>query len=306
MLRFNRREFLEKSSGALALLAATGKLKAALPGRARRLHIGAQTNAWGMPINNYNDLLRIADTLARLKYEGFETNYKALSARFNQAAACRKDFAARHVQLSGLYCPGRLLDKEKIPGEIESLRKIAGSIAEMGGGYQLIGTGGFPQLGGHLDLNLMSVWTDALNRLGKMVKAEGVELCYHNHRHEFEGDPTPMSLLLRDTDPEIVRLCFDVGHAVGLVRPADFSAEHFRRIRIYHLKDVKLEDSGKLVYTKLGKGQVNLEGVVAPLLKSDWSGWLEIEDERNYPHPLPDPEETLRQDRAYLRQITSV
>ena len=268
--------------------------------------MGAQTNAWGVPIESYDDLLRILDTLAHLGYAGFETNYKTLSLQFAKAAACRKDFEVRHVQLSALYCPGRLLDRDQIPQEIDALRRLAGSIAQMGARYQIVGSARFPRPGGQLDVQVMHDWTGALNRLGAAVKAEGVELCYHNHRQEFEGDPTPMSFLLRDTDPELVRLNFDVGHPVGLISPAAFSAEHFRRIAIYHLKDLMLADSGKLVYTKLGAGQVDLKGVVAPLLDGNWSGWLEIEDDGNYPHPLPHPEATLQQDRQYLEQITGV
>lgn len=303
----SRRQFMEKSPITLGLLLARQNMAADVSRRAQRLHMGAQTGAWGVPIEKYDDLLRILDTLAQLGYEGFETNYKSLTAQFATAAACRKDFEARHMRLSALYCSGRLLDKDKIPGEIESLRRTAGSIAEMGGRHQIIGSDGFPRPGGQLDVEVMRVWTDALNRLGTAVKAEGVQLCYHNHRQEFEGDPTPMSFLLRQTDPERVRLNFDVGHPVGLISPAAFSAEHFRRIAIYHLKDVKLvANSNKRVHTKPGAGQVDLKGVVAPLLKGNWSGWLEFEEDGNYPHPIPNPEETFREDREYLRQITGV
>jgi inosose dehydratase len=302
----NRRDFLKKGSTALALLVAPGAEAKAPLSRAQRLHIGAQTNAFGVPIKSYPALLQILDTLARLNYTGFETSLLSLQPDFAKAAACRKDFESRHVRLIDLYCGARLFDKEKVPREIERLRRIAGYIAQMGGRRQVVGSSGFPRPGGRLDVNAMHVWTGALNRLGAEVKAEGVSLCYHNHQQEFEGHPNPMSFLLRDTDPKLVWLNFDVGHAVGLVSPAAFSAQHFRRIAIYHLKDVKLEPSGKVVYTPFGAGQVNLKGVVAPLLSSDWEGWLEVEEERNYPRPTPHPVQTLRSDREYLRKITGV
>lgn len=189
---------------------------------------------------------------------------------------------------------------------IESLRRMAGYIATMGGSYQTIGSAGFRRSSPTLDLDVMHMWTDALNKIGEGAKAEGIELCYHNHRQEFEGDPTPMSFILRDTDPKLVRINFDVTHCIGLFKPAEFSAQYFHRISVYHLADVKLDDSGKIVYTKLGEGQVNLPGVFEPLLISDWEGWLEIEDARNYPHPLPDVVASLQEDREYLKQVIDV
>ena len=308
MSAFNRREFLGKTSGALALLAAPQILIADAHSRARRIHFGVQTNAWGVSIKSYEKLLEIAETLHKLGYEGFETNASSLSDRFAEAAQCRKDFAARHERLSALYCLGgeQLLHKEKIPDVIESLRRMAGYIATMGGSYQTIGGAGFRRSSPTLDLDVMHMWTDVLNKIGEGAKAEGIELCYHNHREEFEGDPTPMSFVLRDTDPKLVRINFDVTHCIGLVKPAEFSARYFHRIAVYHLADVKMEDSDKIVYTKPGEGQVNLPGVFEPLLNSDWEGWLEIEDARNYPHPLPDPVASLREDRKYLKQVTDV
>jgi inosose dehydratase len=306
--RFNRREFLGKTPGALALLAAPQILMANVSSRARRIHMGVQTNAWGVPIKPYEKLLKIAETLHKLGYEGFETSSSSLSDRFAEAAQCRKDFAARHERLSALYCSGgpQLLHKDEIPDAIESLRRMAGYIATMGGSYQTIGSAGFRRSSLTLDPDVMHMWTDALNKLGEGAKAEGIELCYHNHREEFEGDPTPMSFFLRDTDPKLVRINLDVIHCIGLVQPAEFSTQHFHRIAVYHLADVKLEDSDKIVYTKLGEGQVNLSGVFEPLLNSDWEGWLEIEDARYYPHPLPDPVASLREDRRYLKQVTEV
>jgi sugar phosphate isomerase/epimerase len=48
-----------------------------------------------------------------------------------------------------------------------------------------------------------------------------------------------------------------------------------------------------------------LPGVFAPLLNSDWEGWLEIEEEQTYPKPAADPEAILKRDREYLRKVTN-
>ncbi|MGH9469885.1 MAG: sugar phosphate isomerase/epimerase family protein [Terriglobia bacterium] len=304
-MKLNRRELIKSASGVLLASTAAWGQASARP-RKERLHFGVQTNAWGVPIQSYDELLHILDILARLQYTGFETNVRSLQPYFSQAAKCRKDFESRHVELIALHNGSALYDRSKVPGEIERLRRVAGVSAQMGAHYIIISDGKLPRPGGKLDLNAARVWTDSLNLLGRVVRSEGVKLCYHNHHVEFEGHPTEMSLLLRDTDPHLVWLNFDVGHVLGLIKPAAFSAEHFHRIAIYHLKDSKLTPSGKIVNVRMGTGEVNVKGVVAPLLNSDWEGWLEMEEDGNYPRPLPHREAILRHDRQYLRKITGV
>ncbi|HEX5482425.1 MAG TPA: sugar phosphate isomerase/epimerase [Terriglobia bacterium] len=274
--------------------------------RAERLHFGVQTNAWGVPIRNYDELLRILDDLARLRYTGFGTNVRTLEPYFSQAAKCGKDFETRHVRLIALYNAATLYPRARISTEIERLRPVASASAQMGAKHIIVGTAKLPRPGGKLDLHAAHIWADGLNQLGKAVKSEGIKLCCHNHRLEFEGHPTEMSFLLRDTDPDLVWINFDVGHPLGLIKPAVFSAEHFRRIAIYHLKDSKIEASGKIVNVAMGTGEVDVKGVVAPLLENSWDGWLEIEEDGNYPKPLPHREQVLRHDRKYLKEITGV
>lgn len=300
----SRRQFLQSASG--LLIAADARGDPRVPPRAERLHLGVQTNAWGVPIRSYGDLLHILDTLARLQYAGFGTNVKTLARYFSQASKCRRDFDTRHVRLIALYNSAVMYPRSRIASEISRLRPVAGAIAQMGGQHIIIGAAKLPHPGGKLDVNAARVWADGLNQLGKAVKAEGVKLCYHNHRKEFEGHPTEMSFLLRYTDPKLVWLNFDVGHPLGLINPAAFSAEHFKRIAIYHLKDARVEPSGKVINVSMGTGEVNLKGVVAPLLDSSWDGWLEVEEDGNYPNPLPHRDRILRHDRRYLRKITGV
>ncbi|MGH9405052.1 MAG: sugar phosphate isomerase/epimerase family protein, partial [Terriglobia bacterium] len=140
------------------------------------------------------------------------------------------------------------------------------------------------------------VWTDSLNRLGKAVKQEGLRLCYHNHSQEFEDHPPQISYFFRETDPRLVWLNFDDGHAFGLTPSlASFSSEHYRRIAIYHFKDMKRVAGGKSVQTPMRKGEVNVRGILAPLIRSNWTGWVENEEDVTYPHAIADPAGVLRQ-----------
>jgi sugar phosphate isomerase/epimerase len=63
---------------------------------------------------------------------------------------------------------------------------------------------------------------------------------------------------------------------------------------------------GKIVYTDPGEGKIDLKGIIAPLLKNDWEGWLEIEEEPNYPKPLANPELVMQTWRQHLKELTGV
>ncbi|MGH9404987.1 MAG: hypothetical protein ACRD3D_04020, partial [Terriglobia bacterium] len=78
-----RREFLQ-SAASLAALPAIGAARSS-DARAR-IRLGAQTNAWGVPIRGYDHLLNILGILRQLSYEGFETNYNSLRPFANRAA----------------------------------------------------------------------------------------------------------------------------------------------------------------------------------------------------------------------------
>jgi sugar phosphate isomerase/epimerase len=307
-MKMNRRQVLESAAALLGgALAPKGSTAWAVPKpRVERIHIGAQTNIFGVPIKDYDALLKILDTLARLDYTGFETNVNSLKSRLGQAAQCRRDFEARHVHLVALHNGATLFPEEKIPADIEALRPVASASAEMGAKHIIVSGGRLPRTDGKLDLDAVNVWTEGLNKVGEAVKAEGTRLCYHNHQLEFEDNPTLMSFLLKETDPKLVMLNLDVGHATGWTDTAAFSREHFRRIAIYHIKDEKVDTDKKRIYTPLGEGQTNLPGVFAPLLASDWEGWLEIEEEETYPKPAADPEVILARDRQYWRKVTDV
>ena len=308
----DRRSFAKQLClGLMALRARAGS-----GDRKERISIGAQTNTWGVPLTPYDRLLEVIDTLAKIGYQGFETNYKALADHANSPAECRREFEARHCPLIAAHNGIRFDDKDKIDAEIEGQKKIAAATAKMGATYLIVSGRRMPHTEGKLDVDAVHRKMDALNRLGRACREEGLKLCYHNHVQEFEDTPSEMSLFFKETDPALVALNYDVGNAHGVQPdPAKFSEEHFRRIAIYHVKDVRRpENPGNgprtgengNIPTDLGKGEINLKGIVAPLLDSDWRGWITVEREGQYPHPAEHPEALLRQCRDYLRQITGV
>jgi sugar phosphate isomerase/epimerase len=303
----SRRTFLHYTPAFAAVTFVPGLIGSSEAPRAKRIHIGAQTNTWGVPIKPFDRLLEVVETLGKLGYEGFETSSSCLDPVRDRPAMARREFESRHCQLISAHAGGPLFNKEMADDTLEKSRRIAGYTAAMGASYFIASGPRLPHMGDKLDLTAVHNTTEGLNRLGEIVKKEGLKLCYHNHRQEFADDPSEMSFILKDTDPELVWLNYDVGGAYPIgPNPGEFSAEHFERIAVYHIKNVTLDAGGKQTPTDLDAGKIDLKSVVRPLLHSAWSGWLTVERESLYPHPADHPAERQRRCREYLRSITGI
>jgi len=79
------------------------------------------------------------------------------------------------------------------------------------------------------------------NEIGEGAKKRGLEFAYHNHNVEFrklEGGGTGYDILLKETDPKLVKLEVDAGWmAAGGANPAALIAANSDRVRLLHFKD---------------------------------------------------------------------
>jgi len=79
------------------------------------------------------------------------------------------------------------------------------------------------------------------NQIGESAKKRGMEFAYHNHNVEFrklEGGVTGYEIMLKETDPALVKLEVDAGWmAAGGADPATVIAANAGRVRLLHFKD---------------------------------------------------------------------
>lgn len=103
-----------------------------------------------------------------------------------------------------------------------------------------------------------------LNRCGEQAKAAGITVCYHNHDFEFQelDGELPMSVLLNETDPELVKMELDLywitraGHD-----PIAFFEAHKGRIPLWHVKDIaNTPDRG---FAEVGTGTIDFKKIFA-------------------------------------------
>ena len=83
-------------------------------------------------------------------------------------------------------------------------------------------------------------WAGEMNEIGKVLKAEGCRMIYHNHTQEFApcGDARIIDVLIRETDPEGVGFELDAGWcAAAGFDPVEVVSEYDGRIKLIHIKE---------------------------------------------------------------------
>lgn len=99
---------------------------------------------------------------------------------------------------------------------------------------------------------------DVLNKIAERVKAAGLGFTYHNHDFEFTeyNGETAFDLLLRETDPELVKLQIDMYWVMHSSKktPQELIAEQPGRYVMWHIKDMHKVSRD---YTELGNGSIN-------------------------------------------------
>lgn len=141
---------------------------------------------------------------------------------------------------------------------------------------------------------------DALDAAEKMVKEYNLKIAIHNHGPSDKKYPSPLDVLrmVKGRDPRM-GVCMDVGHTVRIgVDPIDAIKQCANRLYEFHMKDVTAATpQGKA--TELGKGVIDIVGVLKALVKIKWQYHLALEYEVNTDNPLPGVMESF----AYMRGV---
>jgi inosose dehydratase len=167
--------------------------------------------------------------------------------------------------------------------------------------------------------------TATLNAVARALRDElAMTVVVHHHAGTFVETPQEIDRLLAETDPELVGLLLDTGHAVyGGADPVEVLRRHGSRVRYVHLKDVRADELARVrttdiemgeawkrgVFCPLGEGVVDFPRVVEALRDSAYDGWLIVEQDvvpGEDGHLDPEPFASARHSRAYLRDKVGV
>ena len=145
-----------------------------------------------------------------------------------------------------------------------------------------------------------------LTEVGKRTADLGIPVGYHNHMGTLSEKPENLDQILDAADPRYVKLELDVAHYLqGGGDPVKAIHKYHDRLLFLHLKDVRDTDpntpdaKGPYQWVELGRGRVDLPGVVQALEQVKFHGWAVVELDR-VPDKTGTPKESAEINKKYI------
>ncbi|WP_199616172.1 myo-inosose-2 dehydratase [Paenibacillus alkalitolerans] len=291
--------------------------------------LGAHPINWvGEDVREHGDgttFEQIVNDMQRLGLKGTEMGRKYP----RDIQELKRELAARNIQLVSQWKSVLFSDPAYREQELQAYREHAKFLKEMGS--TVIST---CEIGGslhfdprrtprekqvlRLDREGWESLAEGLNAAGAIAREYGLQLTYHHHGGTVVERPEEIDMLMKLTDPELVFLLYDTGHAYyGGADPLSVLRKHYDRIAYVHLKDVRnavLEQARaeksdfitcvrKGVFTLPGTGDLDFQPIVAELVDRGYRGWAMLEGEQDpAEHP---PYEYASKALAYLESLVS-
>ncbi len=162
--------------------------------------------------------------------------------------------------------------------------------------------------------------SEGVARAADLARTRGFEPTFHHHTATFVEAPWEIERLLELTD---VGLLLDTGHlALGGGDPTQALRDWSERINHVHVKDVHndvlagvIADRADMpeawrrgVFCEFGTGDVDLETFFAELARTQYAGWLVVEQDMvpQSPQDAADAEASQVRNRAWLREHVSL
>ncbi|WP_019536529.1 myo-inosose-2 dehydratase [Paenibacillus ginsengihumi] len=273
----------------------------------RPFHIGAHPINWvGEDVKEHGDdttYEQIMDDMQRLGLAGTEMGRKYP----REIDVLKRELGKRGLRLVSQWKSVLFSDPAYREAELQAYRNHILFLKEMGS--DVIST---CEVGGSLHFDPRRTphekevlrldeagWrslAEGLNAAGAMAREHGMKLTYHHHGGTAVERPEEIDRLMEQTDPELVYLLYDTGHAYyGGADPLDVLRKHYDRIAYIHLKDVRtavLEQARaeqadfitcirRGVFTLPGTGDLDFEPIIGELLSRGYDGWAMLEGEQD-------------------------
>ncbi|MDF2433197.1 MAG: hypothetical protein JWP44_2828 [Mucilaginibacter sp.] len=144
---------------------------------------------------------------------------------------------------------------------------------------------------------------EKMNKAAELCKKSGLKLGYHNHNFEWKpvGGTTFYDVLMRETDPALVRMEMDIYWVVRAGQdPVKIFKQHPGRFALCHLKDMDKKNHN--LNTEIGKGMIDFKEI----LKYARGAGLKhfIVEQENYIHI--DPYISITESAAYAKNVLKV
>ena len=288
-----RREFLI-STGAAAL-------GAALPARAaaRSMPVGYAAITWGGKDE------QAIDDIAAVGFHGIQLRSPIIERYGDKPEALRRRLSDKGLSLTCFSSGTVDADPDKEREYLETHARNARFVKAAGGTLlQLISRRPKDRAPTPEEFDRLG---RLLTEIGRRASDAGVRLVYHNHMGAFGQAPDEVARVLAATDPRLVGFLLDIAHyQQGGGDPVAAVSRHRDRLVIIHLKDVISPVPGdtrppaqSYKWVELGRGKVDVPGVVAALRKIDFHGPAVVELDA-VPEPGRTPKESAEINKRYV------
>jgi inosose dehydratase len=276
----------------------------------------------------------VLDQIAAAGYEGTELGpYGYLPT---QPEILARELAARNLALGSSFVPVPLEDPRARARAVHTCLLVGRLLATQGVGQLIVADDEDParaRQAGRIPDDGSASWSDrewreaaaTLHAIARALRdALGLRVVVHHHAGTFVETRDEIDRLLKETDPELVGLLLDTGHAVyGGVDPLDLVARHGARLGYVHLKDAREDELERVrtenvpmeeawrrgVFCPLGAGVVEFPRLIEALRGRGYAGWLIVEQDvvpDAQGQLVPEPFSSARKSRLYLREHTGL
>lgn len=272
---------------------------------------------------------QVLDEIAASGYTGTELGDWGFMP--TDPAALRRELARRNLAMLGAFVTTRLVDPHSHEPSVRTAVETARLLSAVADGARPVivlsdeptADPGRSRAAGRVDPSLGLTerqWDDAARRVERIAAAvrdeTGLRTVFHHHCAGYVETPAEIDALMARTDPSLVGLCLDSGHATyGGGAPLDLLARHRARTWHVHFKDcdggIAARARGERwdyqtalghgLFCELGRGVVDFPALLAELRALRYDGWIVVEQD-----VLPSmgaPLESATRNRTYLRGI---
>lgn len=294
----NRREVIRTLASAAVATTVPWHSLAAQP----RFRFGYAAITWAG-----NDRQAMADIEA-VGFPGIQLRTAAVDA-FGDRPAELKELLARHRLTMVALSSGNIgIDPALEADEMARHTRHARFVRDVGGLYlQIIDTRPKRAITA-ADYGAMG---RRLTELGKRTADVGIPLGYHHHMGSLGEGPDEIDRIMNAVDPRYVKLELDVAHYLqGGGDPIEAIRKYHSQILFLHLKDVETRTPAPAPgqnparpfrFVELGRGRVDLPGVMRALTDVRFDGWIVVELDA-VPDNVHSPKAAAENNRRYLAE----
>ena len=271
------------------------------------MQLSYQTITWGgvvghpTGVTSIKDLFYLANgstetairDIAAAGYAGVEIFDGNLRQYETRPDDLRRVLGDAGVSLVAVYSGANFVYRDILEDELWRIEKAATLAASFGAANLVVG-GGAKRASGTTDEDFERL-AEGLDRVVDIAERHDLRASYHPHLSTIVEGPIEVDRILSMSR---IGFCPDTAHlAAGGGDPVDLIRRHADRVTHVHLKDFQAEP---FAFLPLGRGSINIPGVLRALHEAAYDGWMTVELDEYEGRPGEAARESFRYLEALL------